>query len=586
LHTQVQLVRADECDDDINPDLFQDNGWNPDAPENKDKKKPPHELITATCGCEDLFKALQKALNKCYEAEKAKADADKEKEKSDQAAKDAKDKADTAATDAKDAKDKAEKATTDAKDAKDAKDKADKAKAAADKDKTKTAKDKADAAGAAKEAGKAKADADKAKTAADKAAKEAKDKPEKADKAKTAADKAAKEAKEKADKADQAATAAKEEVKKQWEALQNKLDICKNYTGPKRQPLKPGEVRLKGVKTEDGGDVIIPAIPDKPTCEDLDKYEQKILKIRAALLHGGYPGDTTEAIQQLNDALKKVADLKAKLPCPSPTPTLKEQKSMLPGIPEEHGMAPKKPGDTCAVLIATGKIKVETSGTGETIGTVVNLTVQNQTDQPLNCVFPPTLFESISGKNQSYACPSGQTVALNPHQTKTVPINGVCLNRNKPPVAKGVSGDLVMNEANPSAPQNPNSHLPATDAGKLLRSCAAKYTAADQLQKSGALKNLPYHDPQKQKDIVVQWSTWTDPQICQIVGTTPATKDDLKKVVYKQVEKKGPMSPETKKKVDQGINTIFEKVELTTAKAKDLEKPEGESSPPTETPAG
>jgi hypothetical protein len=33
------------------------------------------------------------------------------------------------------------------------------------------------------------------------------------------------------------------------------------------------------------------------------------------------------------------------------------------------------------------------------------------------------------------------------------------------------------------------------------------------------------------------------------------------------------MSPETKKKVDQGIDTIFEKVELTTAKAKDLETP-------------
>ena len=249
-------------------------------------------------------------------------------------------------------------------------------------------------------------------------------------------------------------------------------------------------------------------------------------------------------------------------------------------------MAPKKPGETCAVLIATGKIKVETSGTGETIGHIADLKIQNLTDQPLTCAIPPMILESGSGKNQHYACPTGQTVALNPHQTQTVPMNGVCLNRNKPPVAKGVSGDLVMNEANPSGAQNPNSHLPATDTGKLLRSCAAKYTAADQLQKSGALKNLPYHDLQKQKDIVVQWSTWTDPQICQIVGTTPATKDDLKKVVYKQVEEKGSMSRETKKKVDQGIDAIFEKVELTTAKAKDLEKPESENFPPAQTPAG
>jgi hypothetical protein len=184
------------------------------------------------------------------------------------------------------------------------------------------------------------------------------------------------------------------------------------------------------------------------------------------------------------------------------------------------------------------------------------------------------ILESGSGKNQHYACPRGQSVALAPNETKTVPMNGVCLNRNKPPVGKGVSGDLVMNEANPAVPQNPNSHLSATDAGKLVSSCAAKYTAADQLQKSGALKDLPYHDPQKQKDIVVQWSTWCDPQISQITGNPPATKEDLRKVVYKQVEAKGPMSPETKKKVDQGIDTIFEKVELTTAKAKDVEKPE------------
>ena len=252
-------------------------------------------------------------------------------------------------------------------------------------------------------------------------------------------------------------------------------------------------------------------------------------------------------------------------------------------------MAPKQPGktgDTCAVLVAAGKIKVETLGTGETIGHVTDLKIQNLTDQRLACAIQPMILESGSGKNQHYACPNGQTVALNPHQTKTVPMNGVCLNRNKPPVAKGVGGDLVINEANPTAPQNPNSHIPVTQARDLLRICTAKYEAADKLQKDGALKDLPYKDKQKQKDIVVQWSTWSDPRISEITGAPPATKDDLKKVVYKQLEAKKPMSPETKKKVDQGIGTIFEKVELTTAKAKDLEKPEtsGEETTPPKSP--
>ena len=235
--------------------------------------------------------------------------------------------------------------------------------------------------------------------------------------------------------------------------------------------------------------------------------------------------------------------------------------------------------DSIGSLTTSGKVRVQTSGTGETIGHVADLKIQNLTDQPLTFAVPPMILESSSGKNQHYACPRGQTATLDPHQSKTVPMNGVCLNRNKPPVAKGVSGDLVVNETNPTAPQNPNSHLSSTDAGKLLRSCAAKYTAADQLQKSGALKNLPYHDPQKQKDIVVQWSTWTDPVICQMTGSPPATKEDLRKVVYKQVEQQGPMPPETKKKVDKGIDAIFSAVELTSAKAKDLEKPEKEIPP-------
>ena len=232
--------------------------------------------------------------------------------------------------------------------------------------------------------------------------------------------------------------------------------------------------------------------------------------------------------------------------------------------------SPEKTTDatpTLSALASSGQIKVDSVGTGETIGHVADLKIQNLTDQPINCTVGPMVLESISRINQDYVCPKPQTVAINPRGTATVAMNGVCVNRNKPPVGKGAPGDLVVNTGDPTLPQNPNSHIPLYQAGDLLRICTSKYDAADQLQKSGALKNLPYRDPQKQKDIVVQWSTWCDPRLSQITGAPPATKDDLKKVVYKQLEEKRPMSPETKKKVDQGIDTIFEKVELTTAKA-------------------
>ena len=225
-------------------------------------------------------------------------------------------------------------------------------------------------------------------------------------------------------------------------------------------------------------------------------------------------------------------------------------------------------------LIQDGQVKIDNEGTGETIGHVADLKIDNVTDQPVNCVVPPMVLESKSEKNQDYVCPKSETVMIDPHGTATVPVDGVCVARNKPPVGKGVTGDLVINTGDPNVPQNPDSHIPAKQVRDLVRICTSKYDAADKLQKDGNFRDLPYHDKQKQKDIVVQWSTWSDPEISEITGAPPATKDDLKKVVYKQVEEKGPMTPATRKKVDQGIDTIFEKVELTTAKAKDLEKPD------------
>src|SRR5262249_24447073 len=243
----------------------------------------------------------------------------------------------------------------------------------------------------------------------------------------------------------------------------------------------------------------------------------------------GYPTPTpTATVESI------INDLRVATPTPTPSPppprTYTGPVQSPTPTPQEHGMAPRQPGKTgenLAALASTGKVKIDSTGTGETIGHVVDLKIQNLTDQSLTCAIPPMILESGSGKNQHYACPSGQTVALNPHQTKTVRVNGVCLNRNKPPVGKGVSGDLVMNEANPAAPPNPNSHIPVTQARDLLRICTSKYDAAKKLQEDGALKDLPYKEKQKQKDIVVQWSTWCDPRISEITGAPQATKDDL-----------------------------------------------------------
>lgn len=231
------------------------------------------------------------------------------------------------------------------------------------------------------------------------------------------------------------------------------------------------------------------------------------------------------------------------------------------------------------------RIRVETIGTGETIGHVADLKIQNLTDEPLDIFIPPIVLESKSGQDQDYVCPEGKNATIVSRQAETIPLNGVCINRDKPPVTKGTVGALVVNTVDPKVAQHSDCHIPAKAATDLLRICGSIYAAVDQLQKNGALKDFPYKDKQEQENILVQWDTWANPRICEIAKTQPATKDDLRKVAYKQIEEKGPPSSATKKKIDNGIDTIFEKIELTSAKAKDIEGPgddaaAGTSPPP------
>jgi hypothetical protein len=280
----------------------------------------------------------------------------------------------------------------------------------------------------------------------------------------------------------------------------------------------------------------------------------------------------------------------ATVPCPTPTPKSTTTGGGSKPTPTPKGK-PKKQRTTtghnvsfddggaglnedfCA-LISENKIRIDdTFGTGETIGHVADLVIQNLTDQPIEVTIPPMVLESRSRKNQHYGSRGGDTVEVPPHSKKKVPLDGICLARNKPPVGKDVGGDLAINDCDPDV------HISHDDAHRMMRIAESKYDAADKLEEEGKLKDMPYRDPKKRKEIVEQWSTWMDPRISEITGAPPATKDDLKKVVYKQAEEQGPMTPDKKKKLDDGIDTLWDKIELTTEKAKDLEKSEEEATP-------
>lgn len=307
---------------------------------------------------------------------------------------------------------------------------------------------------------------------------------------------------------------------------------------------------------------------------DLSELAQKKMKLDDKIK------ETMEkALEKLNAKKKKaLADLKQHLDdlYREGYETMDEYKKYT-GAPPPIKIAFTPPdlgeGESITLLAAGGQAKVTAYGTGETIGHIADLVVENLTDETISCLIPPVILESNGGQEQDYACPEGESIDLPPHRTTAVPMNGVCLVRSKPPVGKGVSGKLAINDGDPTGDRSDHPRLSAKRARHLLRIAESKYKAAEKLQHDGALKKFPYYDKQQQEDILVQWSIWTDARVSE-GGPPAATKEDLKKVVYKQIEEHGPMAPGKKKKVDEGIDTIFEKIELTTEKAKDLEKPE------------
>ena len=229
---------------------------------------------------------------------------------------------------------------------------------------------------------------------------------------------------------------------------------------------------------------------------------------------------------------------------------------------------------TPAALAFGGKIEVVTAGTGQSIGHVADLRMRNLTGERLAVPVPAMVLESGSRQFQHYACPHAQTVTIGAHGAKTVHIYGVCLVRDKPPVGQGVTGELIVCDGNPSSPRSPDSHFTAKEAGKMTRVAKSYGDAAEKLEKEGAFKNMPYHEPKKQKEIATQWGVWSDPKIAKITHSKRATKEDFKRTVVRQAEKKKPLEPEEKKQLEQGADEIFKDIQLTTKEAKNLEEPD------------
>lgn len=242
--------------------------------------------------------------------------------------------------------------------------------------------------------------------------------------------------------------------------------------------------------------------------------------------------------------------------------------------PASAAQGARREAASLAALAATSQIEVVTVGTGRSIGHVADLQMRNLTGESLAVAVPAMVLESRSRRFQHYACPHAQTVTIGARGSKTVPIDGICLIRTKPPVGKGVTGELIVCDGNPASPRSPDSRFTAKEAGKLTRVAKSYGDAAESLEREGAFQDMPYRDRKKRREIATQWGVWSDPKIAKITHSKRATKQDLKKTITSQAEQKAPLTEEKRQELDRSIDEIFQNIELTTKKAKTLEEPD------------
>ena len=223
---------------------------------------------------------------------------------------------------------------------------------------------------------------------------------------------------------------------------------------------------------------------------------------------------------------------------------------------------------------ATGRLEVVTAGCGNSTGHVADLRLRNLTADSLRVEVPPLLLESRSGKFQHYACPFGQTIRIAAQGTATVPLEGLCLIHARPAVGNGVTGELLPNDGNPNLPRPAGSHFTSTDARKLLRVAESYYLASQELERRGAYRHLPYRDSQTRTKVATQVGVWQDPQVAKLTGTKPVTKQEIEHACVDEQENKQPFTPETKEKLEQGVEEVSKAVTLTTQEAKVHERPD------------
>jgi len=258
---------------------------------------------------------------------------------------------------------------------------------------------------------------------------------------------------------------------------------------------------------------------------------------------------------------------------------------------------------------------VKAIGTGRTTGHIANLSIQNNTDNPIKAQIGP-LFIPSDGQYHPYIVPTPIRIIVNPGATTTAKLNGYCTDIHLPPVPENkpmppidswleqpsagmdlpenwqpqtnqgwqpLSGTDANNVAGDGRPQLlvPGTNRPLNhtinqithpkEAAPILLSAINEITEAYENMSTSEEINTPFKgNPEKERESVIQQTFWI--YTAALTGTVYKLSDFEKKT-HEQFEKStgnkvSGLNPEQKKELDKGVNDFWNTFQAVGAEAK------------------
>jgi hypothetical protein len=219
--------------------------------------------------------------------------------------------------------------------------------------------------------------------------------------------------------------------------------------------------------------------------------------------------------------------------------------------------------------------------TGRTTGTIAEVEVRNDGTEPI--VFPEgAVLIHSSDEHQGYIVPGGRGTTVQPGETVTVPLDGYCTDVRKPPVP---SGESLPDPTEWTVPTDPTSPFPAPGDPdfydedvevRIIGGVEAITRTTEELQESGELKTPFSSNPERERETVIQQTTWR--YTSELEGR-PYTREEFDDRLEEQYEERTgtPIEEapeEDRVRLEEGADDFWDAFELVGENAKVLEPEE------------